>query len=130
MGVSGAGPACLAMDWCWQNPRPTGDVLYSVWAANEHSAWAVGQSGTLLRWDGRSWISQRSGTDVGLYSIWGADEDHVWAVGLGGTILRWNGKVWSPQKSGTTSFLFGVFGTAANNVWAVGSGGAILHQAP
>ncbi len=38
-------------------PEPTGTTTFlgAVWADAPDDAWAVGGSGTVLHWDGRSW---------------------------------------------------------------------------
>jgi hypothetical protein len=51
------------------------------------NVWAVGDNGTVLKWNGTAWVAQSVGvTNSSLYSVWGADANNVWAVGSGGTI--------------------------------------------
>jgi hypothetical protein len=39
-------------------PQPTGakQIIWSIWAPTPGAAWAVGNGGTLLRWDGSAWV--------------------------------------------------------------------------
>jgi hypothetical protein len=68
--------------------------------------WAVGDNGSILRWDGASWSAVASSTTANLYSVHCASANDCWAAGSGGTIVHWNGSVWSaPVTSGTTGTL-------------------------
>ena len=117
---------CTKGDWSWQNPLPQGNGLSALWGTSATDIWAVGECGTVLKWNGTTWATQPGGTSVWLTSVWGAESNNVWAVGDGGTILKWNGAAWTSLPSGTTNGLNAVWGTDANNIWAVGDGGTLL----
>ncbi|HEX4461762.1 MAG TPA: hypothetical protein VIA18_27465, partial [Polyangia bacterium] len=58
--------------------------------------WLAGESGTLLRGDGKKWRA----LDVGAATKWltrvaGRSADDVWAAGWGGVVVHWNGKTWT-----------------------------------
>ena len=125
--ASTTGGFCSPDGWCWENPLPHGCRLFSVWGTSGKDVFAVGDSGTILHFDGRTWSAVKSGTTRWLYSVWGAGPANVFAVGDHGTILHYNGKSWAPMKSGTTESLYSVWGTGPTNVFAVGSHGTILH---
>lgn len=36
--------------------------LNGVWGTDASNVWAVGQSGTIVRWNGTAWAAQQSGT--------------------------------------------------------------------
>jgi len=118
---------CSTRGWCWSNSVPQGNSLLKVWGKDAANVWAVGNGGTILKWNGSAWSSQSSGTTQFLNSVWGSDASNVWAVGNGGTVLKWNGSAWSSQSSGTTQSLNSVWGSDASNIWAVGNGGTILN---
>jgi hypothetical protein len=100
----------------------------AVWTGAAGSAIAVGDSGSVLRYDGASWNSEPSGTTAHLRAIWGAGASGpVFAVGEAGTILINNGSGWTAQTSGTTQPLYAVWGTSGTDVFAVGGAGTILH---
>lgn len=109
-------------------PQSSGvsNALAGVWVLNATNVWAVGDTGTILKWNGAAWSAQTSGATAALNAVWGVDASNVWAVGDGGTILKWNGTAWAAQTSGTTSSLRAIWGSAATSVWAVGDGGTIL----
>lgn len=109
------------------NPQTSGvtETLNAIWGTSATSLWAVGNGGTIRKWDGTTWSGQTSGTTNHLRAVWGSDASNVWAVGDGGTILKWNGSAWSAQTSGISTALYGVWGSASNSVWAVGEGGVV-----
>jgi photosystem II stability/assembly factor-like uncharacterized protein len=60
--------------------------LNGVWGRSPSEVWAVGSGGVILRYDGSSWVEERSGTGYALNDVWG-DGSRLWAVGERGTIL-------------------------------------------
>jgi hypothetical protein len=105
-----------------------GLAVRAVWTGAVGSAIAVGDSGTILRYNGASWDSEPSSTTAHLTAIWGAGASGpVFAVGDAGTILINNGVGWTAQTSGTTQPLYAVWGTSGSDVFAVGGAGTILH---
>jgi len=86
----------------WQvNPVPTKARranLSSVAFAGPASAFAVGQFGTLLHWDGSSWSQEPSSTTSTLNSVAFSTSGEGFAVGADGTILHYNGQTWTPNN--------------------------------
>jgi hypothetical protein len=62
-------PVCSADGWCWQNPLPQGNPLHSIWGASAADVFAVGEAGTILRYDGASWSAMPSGTAARLMGV-------------------------------------------------------------
>jgi hypothetical protein len=120
-GVITTVPACSTNGWCWQNPWPTGNPFYAVWAADANDAWAVGLNGTIVYYNGTSWGAQASGTTQSLEAVWGSSRHDVWAVGSNGTILHFDGVAWTASSSPTTSGLTGVWTDSAGEAFAVGA---------
>ncbi len=114
-----------AQSWTVQ-PSGTTQNLWGIWGADASNIWAVGNAGTILKWNGSTWTPQTSGTSQPLFAVWGTDVNNVWVIGNAGTILKWDGSTWSPQTSGTTKYMDGLWGTDVNNVWTVGETGTIL----
>lgn len=116
--------------WAWQNPLPTGNDLKGVWGSSASNVYAIGKCGTILRYNGSSWVSLACGTTVTLYGVWGSSPNNVYAVGENGTILLYSGTAvtWTPLASGTTNCLYAVWGSSAGDVYVVGDGGTILHS--
>lgn len=112
----------------WE-PVPSGTEhgLYDIWGFEEYQAVAVGDSGTILEFDGTAWASVPGVTDITLFGVWGSSPGDVFAVGVGGTILHHDGNAWAFMNTPTPENLNAVWGTASNNVWAVGDTGMLIH---
>lgn len=121
------GPVCTAEGLCWVTPLPQGNDLHATWGASERAVWSVGAAGTILRYDGRCWSIERSGTTQTLRGVSGTGPGDVWAVGDTGTILHRDAAGWSPVVSGVTVHLNGVWAAAPGDVWAVGGGQSVLR---
>lgn len=67
---------------------PTQKPLRAVWGGADTLVYAVGDGGTILKYDGM-WKSDTSPTTQDLYGIWGLPNGHFFAVGAGGTILHY-----------------------------------------
>lgn len=94
---------------------------------------AVGDSGTILRFNGTNWVTNSSGVTNDLYAAAVVSNSEAWAVGNNGVILKWNGSSWSSVSSPTTRRLNAITmvdsdndGTA-NFGWAVGNNGTIIY---
>ena len=82
----------------------------SVWGAADDDLWVVGDSGSIMHWDGLAWTVKPSGTTNKLRHVWGLNSNNVYAVGDAGTILRWNGISWAAMNSGVTSTIYSIWG--------------------
>jgi hypothetical protein len=91
---------------------------------------AVGDGGTILRWDGHGWTAASSGVTADLMGVWGSGAAaDVYAVGSSdgkGVILRFDGAGWKTVYSGPAR-LRGVWGSGPGDIYAGGEGGTILH---
>jgi hypothetical protein len=92
--------------------------LYDVWSASPSSAFAVGASGTILRWNGTTWTPMASGTTRELRGVWGTSGTDVFAVG-DNVALHWDGTAWSPMMTPSVT-LIRLWGTSPTDVVAVG----------
>lgn len=43
--------------WCWENPLLQGNKLLAVWGTDANNVWAVGDSGTIPKWNGTAWAA-------------------------------------------------------------------------
>jgi hypothetical protein len=91
-----AAGACVGDGWCWAHPRPTGVKLKRLWGAGPRDVWAVGDAGTILRFDGARWAEVASGTRHDLVAISGRAPGDAWAIGRHRTVLRLRGAAWTP----------------------------------
>ncbi len=130
---------------------PTTNTLNSVFIMNnitadnndiaKLNAWAVGDSGTIVFWNGNTWATQTSPTTMPLYSVFLLNSTFGWAVGgssSSGVILRYNGTSWSQfnnitftgtaNKTDTVNATLYSVTTNDNGTigWIVGGGGMAL----
>jgi hypothetical protein len=126
-------------------PVPPPD-LESVHFTASNDGWAVGDGGTILRYDGTTWSVYQTAPIVPnkLYSVYTISPIDGWAVGANGAILRLTGSGWGvvAQCPGPTCLqpgvvLRSVFEFPSGEAWAVGeasTGGTgpatILHWVP
>ena len=108
-------------------PSLQGGRISGVWGSSATDVFAVGASGIVLHYDGRTWSTIENGPMLDLLSVWGSSGSDVFVVGYPGVCLHYDGKTWSPMKSGTFNDLYSVWGSANNDVYAVGAGGTLLH---
>ncbi|HMK82968.1 MAG TPA: hypothetical protein VK503_04570, partial [Candidatus Bathyarchaeia archaeon] len=119
---------------------PTTNNLDSIVMLGRSSGWATGASGTVLYFDGSSWSSIPSGTNLDLMGLSFGPPSAVsstsgFAVGgLGGlaAAIHWDGTAWTSITQGlsspTAQKLSSVFEVSSTDAWAVDSAsGAIFH---
>ncbi len=90
---------CSTGGWCWRNPLPQGNVLRGAWAACANDAWAVGDFGTIIKWNGSAWAVLSGLPASNLTGVWGSGAASVWAVGIFGNILEFDPAQVSPKLS-------------------------------
>lgn len=114
--------------WVWTSDAPAGQIN-GVWASSASDAWAGGDDGVMIHWNGSAWSVVDPATTNHVNGVWGSSANDVWAVGggLGGpntaNLVHWNGQSWSAVDPGTTSNLDAVWGTGPNDVYAAGASG-------
>ena len=108
-----------------QYAMPT--VMRSVWGTGSQDAWAVGDGGIQMRWDGTAWSQTASRTGQRLNTVWGLSANNAWSVGDQGTLLIYDGKAWTAAESGTRNSLFGVWAALPTDLWGAGAAGALLR---
>ncbi|MES2524126.1 MAG: Ig-like domain-containing protein [Gemmatimonadota bacterium] len=101
--------------------------LLDVWSTSGTNAWAVGDFGSIYRWNGSAWSRQLSPTTVALTTVWAASATDAFAGGEQGVLLRWNGLSWQQQPLPSTATVMSLWGTGGSNVFAVTSAGEILR---
>jgi photosystem II stability/assembly factor-like uncharacterized protein len=135
----GLGGATLRYDAStgWQvepaAPRAHHLNLLGVAFDGPSSAFAVGQFGVILRWDGASWSEDPQSislTQSQLNAVAFAANGEGWAVGANGTILHYDGQRWSieappPAESGQNISSVAVAGSEA---FAVAGGNLIVRR--
>ncbi|WP_257450390.1 hypothetical protein [Archangium lipolyticum] len=114
-------------------------TLNAVWGSGPRDVWAVGESGSIVHWDGERWEKETRvppGFAFTLHDIWGSGARDVWAVGTAGVILHFDGQAWQYAEIPEAPFcspdpmhpgdqrcmgnLSALWGSSATDVWAVG----------
>ncbi|MDZ7643317.1 MAG: PKD domain-containing protein [Woeseiaceae bacterium] len=106
-----------AQSWIEQNSG-TDQNLNDVWMASADLAYAVGDAGTVIRYDGNVWSPVDVGTTVQLNAVWGTAPDNVWIAGMSGTVLHFDGSAWSAISIGAGTL-------PLNDVWTAGPGAPV-----
>lgn len=103
---------------------PTARNLRAVWTSGPTNAYAVGDYGTILRFDGTAWTAVDLGTispgHLGL--VWGSGPNDVYAASTiaANQTLHFNGTSWRRVDVGL-GILTAIGGTSSNNVYAAGA---------
>jgi|GEM_PF-5870833 len=140
VGANGTILASRSGGAAWRKVEAGTDVdLHAVFALDATHAYAAGENGTVLTWDGKSWSATQPVPGASLRAVWAADPAAVWAVGWlpapnattprQGVIARYDGTSWT-RVSGAFPALASVHGASASSVWAVGGplGSPSIHR--
>jgi len=106
-----------------------GILIYDV----NTEAYAVGDNGTILYWDGTLWTALASGTTETLTGIAYDDNGDLWICGTNGLLLKSTdyGVTWTAIASGVTKRLNSIWFTVSRDIgYAVGADGIILSIIP
>jgi len=110
-----------------QEASGTGNTLNAVWTASPTAAFAVGASGTAVRFNGTGWAGQLTGVTSVLYDVWGTSTTDVYAVGSSGRLLHYNGSVWDTlPRFSTSASLFSIWGASPDDIF-VTAGSQVYH---
>jgi hypothetical protein len=113
----------------WSSVIPITDVaLRAIHGSRADSAFAVGQSGVTLRWNGSNWA--RSSTVSGsppLLGVWEASPGRAWVVSPS-SLYSHSGGLINPVAEDSPQPLNALWGAGEENLWAVGNHGAILRS--
>lgn len=115
-------------DHCWCTYCPADGCsnaapdLNDIKGTSADNIWAVGDSGTILRWDGAVWASMKSPNNLAITSLAIINDNDVWA-GAGtdspGSVINWNGNNWS-EISSTPTVIYGISATNSDSLSVVG----------
>ena len=101
--------------------------LNGVWTTAGAPLYVVGDSGTLLSYDGSNWAAATVSFKYNLYAVWGNSAKDVWVAGYGGYIAHFTGSKWSTPNLPQTKDLHAIHGTSPQDIYIVGKGGTILR---
>jgi hypothetical protein len=104
---------CSEEGWCWQNPLPSGNPFAVAWAVGRDDAWFGGDDGSVVHFDGSTWIQYSVGKRV--LGIWGSSSDDVWVVSRD-QVHHWQGASMEAVSVPGSEFAE-VTGSGRNDVW-------------
>ncbi len=111
----------------WELPRPVTDKrLNAVAVTDTNAAWAVGDEGTLLYFNGTGWVTHPLPTVQNLHSIRFAG-GKGWITGDSGLIFRYEAPNWVADSSGTTQALYSLYMVDSTWGFAGGENGTFLQ---
>lgn len=122
-----------AKGWVIVNTPVDSLALNSVWGNGPDTVVAVGDSGTVLSYNGAVWTLFPKLTNENLNSVSGNRGDNVYAVGNNRTVLHFDGTAWSQVTTSHSGDLTGVFVAGDGAVLvcrADGHIGSALNEAP
>lgn len=93
--------------------------LFGVWGTGPTDAWAVGDKGTILHWNGATWLARQAPTAKALRAVGGTGPQDVWMVGDEGVAIHFDGATLKEDSPIDTKF-------ALTAVHASSDGGALL----
>jgi hypothetical protein len=120
-------------------PPAAGGAYFKVWGASASDVWFVGESATLVNFDGAAYHQADPGSSVGprdrITTVAGRAANDVYAVGgLASPIaIHFDGHAWGPVPGldlSNASALTGVFEDAAGDVAITGLGGVKITGRP
>lgn len=116
-------------------PSPTTACVRGIWGSSRSDVWAVTSAACpsysqdvsrngaeILHWDGSSWTSVVSRSDITLTAIGGSGPADLWAVGeaLGtytGVVLHWDGTTWQTRPETVSQRPTALWASGASDVW-------------
>ncbi len=111
-------------------PEATGKNIRGLFGFAPDDAWAVGDGGLILHYDGAAWKPLPAPGSDALLAVWGSTPKDVWITGQDGLLLHYDGSSVTPSADSrkvTSNHLNSVWGAASNNVFAVGDNGTLIH---
>ena len=107
---------------------PTEAHLSAVWVESERSAWAVGERGAVLRWDGDTWATVAMGAkDDELFAVWSCPGDGTWIGGRDTLLVQHPGTGAQGTLMHTDAVLLGIWGSGPDDIWFLCKGRLVLH---
>lgn len=111
-------------------PGVVDDRLRGVWVVNPKLAYAVGESGSMLVWNGTAWSAMTGPSSEDLTSVLAFGKNAIYVSTANGKVYRYNGTAWSSMPGlgslGGAS-LNDLAGTSPDDLWVVGNVGWALH---
>jgi hypothetical protein len=100
--------------------------LHDIWGTSDNAILAVGDLGTILRFDGTTWSPEVSTTTFDLMAVW-VTGFQAFSAGSSGIILSNSGQGWTQVVNPTDRTINALWGESSTNIFGVGGSGVIIH---
>ncbi len=104
-------PTLIFSQWNWQNPLPQNNDLRDISILDESNAFAVGDKGMILKYDGNEWKNELVNADILLMTVHFTSANNAWATGWDkrgpitiNAILKYDGNEWNIQSTNLPEF--------------------------
>lgn len=101
-----------------------------IWATAPDNIYAAGTGGSIINFNGSSWLGVSSAATKNLNALYGSSATNIFAVGKEGTIVHNKGAGFVAENFNTLNDLFGVWAAPDGTAFAVGTDGMILKYTP
>jgi hypothetical protein len=100
--------------------------IKDIWGSSVRSVFAVGDRGSVLKFDGEVWSVQEKFTTDRIRSVWGRAADDVYAIDSD-DVFHYNGRRWNSVYHLTSGGFEDIWGTDRGDCYVVGYG-SIVHN--
>lgn len=118
------------VQWQWQMPQPTGNILYDLKMLNEQTGYSCGGGGNILKTtnSGLNWVMLNTGFDRMLWAISIIDSLNIIAVSDSGKYIKStnSGINWVINSLPTTSSIYNMNFPNNNTGYICGASGLIM----
>ena len=114
--IAGATEFCTTDGWCWANPLPHGLDVAGLSVLAPDDAWAVGQGGIVMHFDGAVWKRIDAGITKYVQCVRAFAHGDVWVSGEDG-IKHYDGSSWQKVDPGFTGWIQTLAGTGPEDLW-------------
>jgi len=127
-GEDSENPAAPASSSWSAVPSGTTKHLRAVWGVSDTDVFAVGDSGTVLRFDGLSWAPMPIGTKADLTGIWGTSASNVFATSSNDTVFHFDGVAWRDTVQSAGRQWLCVWGASSADVFLANDQNEIVRH--
>ncbi len=113
----------------WEHPLPQGNDLRRLWGFADGSFYAVGEAGTVVRYDGSTFALADTPTRNDLHAIWASGPSDIFAAGFNGALIHCDGVKWSVVHAPTQSDFYAVWGSSSTDVFVASGDGRVWNYA-
>lgn len=108
---------------------PTRAHLSAVWVRSEREAWAVGEGGTVLHYDGAKWhVACMASRRAELNTIWGDRETgELWLAGHRTLIARGGDEDQAATLVRSNFTVLDIWGSSASDLWYLATERTLIH---